>query len=132
SRDRVSAWVVRLLHLQSPNSCEGHGARISQGRARQEDIMSTAVFVGIDISQARLDVALRPGVPFSVSHDEPGIAAVVVQLRELAPTLIVLEATGALETALTSALVEAAFPVVVANPRQIRDFAKAGGHLAKT
>jgi transposase len=94
--------------------------------------MNTAVFVGIDISQARLDVALRPGVPFSVSHDEPGIAAVVVQLRELAPTLIVLEATGALETALTSALVEAAFPVVVANPRQIRDFAKAGGHLAKT
>jgi transposase len=94
--------------------------------------MSTAVFVGIDISQARLDVALRPGTPFSVSHDEPGIAAVVVHLQELAPTLIVLEATGALETALTSALVEAAFPVVVANPRQIRDFAKAAGHLAKT
>lgn len=94
--------------------------------------MSTAVFVGIDISQARLDVALRPGIPVSVSHDEPGIAAVVVHLRELAPTLIVLEATGALETALTSALVEAALPVVVVNPRQIRDFAKAAGRLAKT
>lgn len=94
--------------------------------------MSTAVFVGIDISQARLDVAVRPGAPFSVSHDEAGIGAVVEQLRQLAPTLIVLEATGALETALTSALVEAALPVVVANPRQIRDFAKAAGHLAKT
>ena len=94
--------------------------------------MSTAAFVGIDISQARLDVAVRPGVPFSVLHDEAGIAVVVAQLRDLAPTLIVMEATGALETALTSAVVEAALPVVVANPRQIRDFAKAAGHLAKT
>jgi len=94
--------------------------------------MSTAVFVGIDISQARLDVALRPGTPFSVSHDEAGIAAVVAYLRDLTPALIILEATGALETALTSALGEAALPVVVANPRQVRDFAKAAGHLAKT
>jgi len=94
--------------------------------------MSTAVFVGIDISQARLDVAVRSGVPFSTSHDEAGIVAVVARLRDLAPTLIVLEATGALETALTSALVEATLPVVVANPRQVRDFAKAAGHLAKT
>ena len=94
--------------------------------------MSTAVFVGIDVSQARLDIAPRPGVPFSVPHHEAGIATVVEQVRQLAPTLIVLEATGALETALTSALVEAALPVVVANPRQIRDFAKAAGHLAKT
>jgi transposase len=67
-----------------------------------------------------------------VPHHEAGIATVVEQMRQLAPTLIVLEATGALETALTSALVEAALPVVVANPRQIRDFAKAAGHLAKT
>lgn len=94
--------------------------------------MSTAVFVGIDVAQARLDIATRPGVPFSVPHHEAGIATVVEQMRQLAPTLIVLEATGALETALTSALVEAALPVVVANPRQIRDFAKAAGHLAKT
>ena len=94
--------------------------------------MSTAVFVGIDISQARLDIAVRPGVPFSASHDEAGITAVIAHLRALVPTLIVLEATGALETALTSALVEATLPVVVANPRQVRDFAKAAGHLAKT
>lgn len=94
--------------------------------------MSTAVFVGIDVSQAQLDIALRPGVPFSVPHHEAGIGTVVEQLRQLAPTLIVLEATGALETPLTSALVEAGLPVVVANPRQVRDFAKAAGHLAKT
>ena len=94
--------------------------------------MSTAVFVGIDVSQAQLDLALRPGVPCSVPHNEAGIGTAVEQLRQLAPTLIVLEATGALETPLTSALVEAGLPVVVANPRQIRDFAKAAGHLAKT
>ena len=94
--------------------------------------MSSLVFVGIDVSQARLDIAPRPGVPFSVPHHDGGIATVVERLRQLAPTLIVLEATGALETALTSALVEAALPVVVANPRQVRDFAKAAGHLAKT
>jgi transposase len=94
--------------------------------------MNTAVFVGIDVSQAQLDIAPRPGVPFSVQHHEAGIGTVVEQLRQLAPALIVLEATGALETALTSALVEAGLPVVVANPRQVRDFAKAAGHLAKT
>ena len=94
--------------------------------------MSTAVFVGIDVSQAQLDLALRPGVPFSVPHNEAGIGTAVEQVRQLAPTLIVLEATGALETPLTSALVEAGLPVVVANPRQVRDFAKSAGHLAKT
>jgi transposase len=121
-----------LHHLQSPNSCEGDGTRISQGRASQEDVMSTAVFVGIDVSQAQLDIAVRPGTAFCVSHDEAGIVSVVSRLRTLAPTLIVLEASGALETALTSALVEAALPVVITNPRQVRDFAKAAGHLAKT
>jgi transposase len=94
--------------------------------------MSPSVFIGIDVSQARLDIALRPGAPFSVPHDDAGIAVVVDQLRRLSPTLIVLEATGALETALTSALVAAALPVVVVNPRQVRDFAKASGQWAKT
>jgi transposase len=94
--------------------------------------MSTAVFVGIDVSKAPLDIAVRPGVPFSVPHHEPGIGTVVEQLRQRAPTLIVLEATGALETPLTSALVEAGLPVVVVNTRQVRDFARAAGHLAKT
>jgi transposase len=96
------------------------------------DTVSAPVFVGIDVSQAQLDIAVRPGTPFSVPHHEAGITAVVERLRQLGPTLIVLEATGALETALTSALVEAALPVVVVNPRQVRDFAKAAGHLAKT
>ncbi len=75
---------------------------------------------------------MRPGTRFSASNDEPGIVTVVEELRALAPTLIVLEATGSLEVPLTSALAAARLPVVVVNPRHVRDFAKAAGQLAKT
>jgi len=94
--------------------------------------MSSLVFVGIDVSQARLDIAVRPGTSFSITHGESAIAALVQQLCALSPTLIVLEATGGMEIPLTSALATAGLPVVVINPRQVRDFAKASGHLAKT
>ncbi len=90
------------------------------------------VFVGIDVSKAQLDLALRPGEGCSVPHDEAGIAGIVDRLRVLSPTLIVLEATGGLELPLTGALAAAGLPVVVINPRQARDFAKATGKLAKT
>lgn len=92
-----------------------------------------AVFVGIDISKARLDVALRPlGSAFSVDHDDAGIVTVIERLRSQPPTLVVLEATGGLEVVVASALAAAGLPVVVVNPRQVRDFAKATGRLAKT
>jgi transposase len=94
--------------------------------------MSSLVFVGIDVSQARLDIAVRPGVPFSIAHTESAFATLVEQFRALSPTLIVLEATGGMEIPLTSALATAGLPVVVVNPRQVRDFAKASGRLAKT
>ena len=94
--------------------------------------MSPLVFVGIDVSLTRLDIAVRPGASSSLTHDESAIATVVEQLRALSPTLIVLEATGGMEIPLTSALATAGLPVVVINPRQVRDFAKASGHLAKT
>lgn len=94
--------------------------------------MNSPLFVGIDVSQTRLDVALRPGTSQTFSHDEAGIATVVEQLRGLDPTLIVLEATGGLEIPLTSAVAAAGLPIVVINPRQVRDFAKASGQLAKT
>lgn len=94
--------------------------------------MSSLVFVGIDVSQARLDIAVRPGAPFSLAHTESALATLVEQLRALSPTLIVLEATGGMEIPLTSALATAGLPVVVVNPRQVRDFAKASGRLAKT
>lgn len=94
--------------------------------------MHSSLFVGIDVSQARLDVALRPGTSQTFSHDEAGIATLVEHLRGLDPTLIMLEATGGREIPLTSALAAAGLPVVVINPRQVRDFAKASGQLAKT
>jgi transposase len=93
----------------------------------------SGVFVGIDVAKAQLDVAWRPdGAGFSAPHDEPGIARLVERVQSLQPQLIVLEATGGLELPLTGALAAAGLPVVVANPRQVRDFARATGQLAKT
>lgn len=94
--------------------------------------MRAPVFVGIDVSQNQLDVALHPGSPFQVPHDEGGMAAVVDKLEAVQPILIVLEATGGLEVPLISALAAQGFPVVAINPRQVRDFARATGQLAKT
>lgn len=91
------------------------------------------VFVGIDVAKARLDVGLHPsGESWTVEHDEAGIATAVERLAALGPTLVILEATGGLEVPLVGALVAAAVPVQVVNPRQVRDFAKATGRLAKT
>lgn len=92
-----------------------------------------AIFIGIDVSKARLDVAVCPsGQSESVTNDEAGIKTLVKRLGEIQPALIVLEATGGVERQLTRALVNAELPVVVINPRQVRDFAKATGQLAKT
>ena len=90
-------------------------------------------FVGIDVSKAQLDVAVRPsGETWTVPQDETGLTSLVARLRTLGPTLIVLEATGGLEVAVAGALAAAPLPVVVVNPRQVRDFARATGTLAKT
>lgn len=95
--------------------------------------MDTPVCVGIDVSKAQLDLACRPAGPAcSAPQTEAGLATLVAHLRTLQPTVIVLEATGGLERPLVRALVDAALPVVVVNPRHVRDFAKATGHLAKT
>jgi len=93
----------------------------------------TLSFVGIDVSKAHLDMALRPsGVGWQVDNGEAGIASLVQELVELQPTLIVLEATGGYETAAAAALASAGLAVAVINPRQARDFAKSLGRLAKT
>lgn len=90
-------------------------------------------FVGIDVSQATLDVAVRPDESdWQVPHTSAGIRRLVTRVKALAPTLVVLEATGGLELVVTAALATAGLPVVVVNPRQVRDFAKATGQLAKT
>jgi transposase len=93
-----------------------------------------AAFVGIDVSKAYLDSALRPGIKTAARdpNDPSGIAALVSRLKLLAPTLVVVEATGGLELPLVAALQVAKIPVAAINPRQARDFAKASGRLAKT
>jgi transposase len=93
----------------------------------------TDVFVGIDVSKDRLDVAARPsGESWQVANTEFGIATLVKRLAKLRPTLVVLEATGRLESAAVSALAVAGIPLAIVNPRQVRDFARSTGKLAKT
>ena len=95
--------------------------------------MSPSVFVGIDVSKATLDVAVRPaGTAWSAANDSAGIDALVQRIAALSPTLVVLEATGRYEAPCAAALAAAGIPVAVVNPRQVRDFAKATGRLAKT
>ena len=90
-------------------------------------------YVGIDVGKARVDVAIRPdGDLWSVDYDESGVRELVSVLETLEPAAVLLEATGGLEVPLVSALAAAALPVVVVNPRQVRDFARATGKLAKT
>jgi transposase len=90
-------------------------------------------FVGIDIAQAQRDIALRPsGERWAVPNDASGVATLVDRLQVLHPPLLGLEAPGGLERLGTSALATAGLPVVVVNPRQARDLARAPGQLAKT
>jgi transposase len=90
-------------------------------------------FVGIDVAQATLEVAVRPtGENWQVANDEVAFDALIDRLRALDPTLIVLEATGGIQVPVVGALAAAGLPVIALNPRQVRDFAKATGKLAKT
>lgn len=92
-----------------------------------------AITVGIDVSKDRLDVALRPsGEAFVVERAGSGLDALVKRLKDLAPQIVALEATGGFETVVTAALAAAGLPVVVVNPAQVRAFAKAIGQRAKT
>ena len=96
-------------------------------------MVSQQVFVGIDVSKGRLDVHVRPlGIGFSVSNEAAGYAALIARLQPLRTTRIVLEATSGYERALWLALSEAGLVAAVVNPRQVREFARAAGRLAKT
>ena len=90
-------------------------------------------FIGIDVAKARLDVAVRPtDQRWQVDYTEEKIQELVKQIAGLHPTLVLLEASGGLEVPIVTALAVASLPVVVVNPRQVRDFARATGKLAKT
>jgi transposase len=95
--------------------------------------MEHPCFVGIDVSKAHLDVHVRPsGESSRVSHDDAGFVTLIARVRPFTPTVVVLEATGGYEVTVAAALAGARLPVAVINPRQIRDFARATGQLAKT
>lgn len=90
-------------------------------------------YVGIDVGKAQLDVAVRErDLHWQVTNDFDGIGALATRLQELAPTLIVIEATGGLEQLAVLELSSVELPVAVVNPTRVRDFARATGHLAKT
>lgn len=94
---------------------------------------SETTVVGLDVAKLTLDVAVRPtGETWSVANDARGVAELVTRLQLLTPSVIVCEATGGYEQLAVTALAHADLPVVVANPRQVRDFAKGTGQLAKT
>lgn len=129
----------------NPNSCLGDhlvgGQPVSArtGRARQtkraehRSMSTTPTGVGIDVSQAHLDVAVYPsGEHWQTSNDNAGIGQLVERLKTVAADRIVLEATAGYELPVLAALGTAQLPVVAVNPRQIRDFARSTGRLAKT
>jgi transposase len=90
-------------------------------------------YVGIDVAKATLDVAIgSDGELVQVENSEAGIARLLERLGEVAPELVVLEATGGYESVVAGAIVGRGIAVAVVNPRQVRDFAKATGVLAKT
>ncbi len=96
-------------------------------------VLPTLSFTGINVSKKSLDVGILPSEEvFSVSHDTEGIAQLIERFKLLRPALVVLEATGGLEGRLAAELINAGQPVAVVNPRQVRDFARAVGKLAKT
>ena len=95
--------------------------------------MNSETFVGVDVSKLILDVNVLPSDQAQqFTNDDKGVKQLVTFLRKIDPALIVFESTGGLEILAVSSLVEHQLPVVIINPRQVRDFAKATGRLAKT
>jgi len=91
------------------------------------------VFIGVDVSKDRLDVAVAPsGESMRFANSEDGIALLADFLKPRNPELVLFEATGGWEMNAVNHLVAQRLPLVVLNPRQVRDFAKATGQLAKT
>lgn len=114
--------------FKEPASCKDGTA------GRKESVMDKSkVFVGIDVSKARLDVGFSPSSKkLSFANSDRGAANLASHLRKTKPELVVVEATGGLEMKVAASLAASNLPVAVVNPRQVRDFAKACGKLAKT
>jgi len=122
-----------MSFFRSPNGCPGLEPASSQERDREKMGPYETIVAGIDVSKESLDVFLLPcGASQRFSNNESGCAELVKLLTEKAPSRVIFESTGGLETLAVGMLSAASLPVVVVNPRQIRDFAKACGLLAKT
>jgi transposase len=150
AQPKVLETVPQLGRLASPssnpNSCQGdqprRSARIckdgsAEAKPKRGGVCMTdpgqQLSIGIDVSQATLDVAVFPDRQhWRTSNDDAGISELVDRLRKLAPHLIVLEATAGYELPVLAALGSAGLPVVAVNPRQVREFARSTGQLAKT
>ena len=95
--------------------------------------MSSEAYIGVDVSKDLLDVKVLPSNEVQqFFNDDPGVKKFITFVIKIDPQLIVFESTGGLEMLAVSSLIEKHLPAVVINPRQIRDFAKATGRLAKT
>jgi len=106
-------------------------ARIVQGREKKEKMSD--VYAGIDVSKEYLDMAVLPtGEMKRYRNDETGIEKLVLKLKKLSVRLVVMEPTGGLEAPLAGALTVEGINVAVVNARQVRDYARAAGKLAKT
>ena len=119
------------LDLKSVSGKVGTSVIITgRDMARNEE---KSLFVGIDVSEATLDIAIRPtGEHWVTDNDERGIKLLETKLTKINPALIIMEATGGLEMNAAVALALAKLAVAIVNPRQVRDFARSLGTLAKT
>lgn len=123
-------FAVRIGKVEPRQASGSDGINLGMIMQQQQQQQR---FIGIDVSKARLDVACRPdGAAFDEANAPSGAVRLVERLRAAGPALVVLEATGGLEVPVAVALAAAGLAVAVVNPRQVRDFARATGRLAKT
>src|SRR5690606_12103539 len=140
-RDRLRAGAPQPICRREPEQLAGRRDPECVARRGQGDshtllwgvYMAEVIYAGVDVSKETLDVALHPsGEYWQEKNDEAGRTRLIARLENVSPELVVLEATGGFERSAAIALTVAALPVVVINPRQVREFARATGELSKT
>ena len=135
-RETVNPLVLKTaVELGSPPAVPAnpHSRLVRHARPHLQGRVMERISVGIDVAKDRLDVHVRPsGEAFAVARDGKGLEDLADRLGGLDASLVVLEATGGYEVTVAAALCAAGLPLAVVNPRQIRDFARSTGQLAKT
>jgi transposase len=123
--------ILDCYDVDIPNGRSGH--IVSPHLQGRRSTLSECTYVGIDVAKDKLDVHAIPGnEKFTCPRDDTGLKTLVERLTKIRPALIVIEATGGYESTVAAELTAVGLPVSVVNPRQIRDFARAIGKLAKT